>query len=339
MRMQLADTVTAAQRRFVRLASVSSTILPKRPSGFGVVVVVFVAIGCVFWFSRRNNQPQSQGHVDEPNIEVPHGGGHLDEEARPEEDESDSEVEWDWESKRPKPAVEAPMIVTSHSAAIILLHGLGDEPQGGLQKMFEGSMNQGGGLEHVKWIIPGAPTRPVTWNRGHASAAWFDVPALGPPLTEDGPVSTEEEVFNAVRSVHSLIATCQAEGIPASRILVAGFSLGGATTLVSVLAFRERLAGAIVMWGWLPLAREVMLARTEEGGRQTPLCWSHARGDPSVPFQPAEKASQWIRDKLHVHCEFHAHQIVVHNSHEAEYNIMHSWIRKHLPPLGVKPEP
>eukprot|EP00271_Cylindrocystis_brebissonii_P007068 TRINITY_DN20201_c0_g1_i1.p1 TRINITY_DN20201_c0_g1~~TRINITY_DN20201_c0_g1_i1.p1 ORF type:complete len:319 (-),score=20.65 TRINITY_DN20201_c0_g1_i1:109-1065(-) len=317
-------------------------MLPGQPSDYVLVVFGFLAIGCVFWISRQFPVPPGSTsllflertpfvNVTDGDIEPSHDGGRIDEEGgfaergiQPRE----------WAGEGVEPAVKASVNISLPSAALILLHGLGDSPTGVYSRQFQRHVKEGGGLEHVKWIVPSAPFSPVTCNGGHVMPSWFDMPEI--PVREDSPPSTEEEVFKAVSTVHSLIDKLQLEGIPASRILVAGMSQGAATTLVSVLSYRDRLAGGVAMWGWLPLAPEVLLARTRQGSKETPLCWSHGSADPVVLFGNAKKGCRWIRDELHANCELHGHELAVHKPHDAEYELLHLWIRTHLPSLDEK---
>ena len=89
---------------------------------------------------------------------------------------------------------------------------------------------------------------PVTLNAGFRMPSWFDLRSLDPSGQED-----EEGIRKAAKMVHSMIAEEVAAGIPTKRIVIGGFSQGGALAIYSALTFPEPLAGVIALSAWLPL--------------------------------------------------------------------------------------
>ena len=123
---------------------------------------------------------------------------------------------------------------TTHSATVIMLHGLGDSGAGweSLARQMD--------MPWVKFIFPTAPTRPVTINGGASMAAWSDIKGLSPDAEED-----EAGILQSLDRVHSLIAAEISGGIPASRIVVGGFSQGAALVrLPSAQTSRFRVQAA-----------------------------------------------------------------------------------------------
>jgi lysophospholipase-2 len=98
----------------------------------------------------------------------------------------------------------------------------------------------------VKWIFPNAPNRAVTINMGAQMPAWADIKGLSPEAPED-----EEGTMQTRDMVHKLIANEIAQGIPASRIAVGGFSQGGAMAGFICLTHNDPLAGCFVLSGFL----------------------------------------------------------------------------------------
>ena len=127
-------------------------------------------------------------------------------------------------------------------ASVIWLHGLGADGHD-----FAPVVEQLG-LPHVRFVLPHAPQRPVTLNGGYVMPAWYDLSGLemGAPQDEIGIRTTQREI-------EALIAHEQARGIAAERIVLAGFSQGGAMALHTALRYPQRLAGVLALSTYLPL--------------------------------------------------------------------------------------
>jgi predicted esterase len=154
----------------------------------------------------------------------------------------------------------SPADCKSHSASVVFLHGLGDTSHG-----WAGAMHRlATALPHVRFICPTAPTRPVTLNMGMQMPAWYDLTGLG---------KRENEACDGLDdSRHSIMALVEAEidaGIPADRILLGGFSQGGACSLYCALLAEVSLAGVVCMSGYLP--RQGAALASTQAGLQTPF--------------------------------------------------------------------
>jgi phospholipase/carboxylesterase len=157
--------------------------------------------------------------------------------------------------------------------SVIWLHGLGADGHD-----FEPIVAQfGGPLPHLRFVLPHAPVRPVTINGGMAMRAWFDVIAL-----ERGAEQDEAGVRQAAEQVRALIRRENERGIPCERILLAGFSQGGAIALHTGLRHPERLAGIIGLSTLMPLHWTVE-AEAHAANRATPIFLAHGSFDPLVP--------------------------------------------------------
>uniref|UniRef100_A0A0N4U5J4 palmitoyl-protein hydrolase n=1 Tax=Dracunculus medinensis TaxID=318479 RepID=A0A0N4U5J4_DRAME len=121
------------------------------------------------------------------------------------------------------------------------LHGLGDTGHG-WSTVCATDLR----LSHVKYICPHAPSRPVTLNLGMQMPAWFDVFGLTPDAEED-----EDGINESVKIVHSMIDEEIRNGIPAERIIIAGFSMGGALALYAGLTYDKPLAGIVGLSSFL----------------------------------------------------------------------------------------
>ena len=100
----------------------------------------------------------------------------------------------------------------------------------------------------LRFVFPHAPVRPVTINAGMAMRAWYDIVSLD----RDGPAD-EAGIRASADILEALIAREVGRGVPVSKIMLAGFSQGGAIALHTALRFPERLAGLMALSTWLPL--------------------------------------------------------------------------------------
>jgi phospholipase/carboxylesterase len=159
-------------------------------------------------------------------------------------------------------------------AAIIVLHGLGADGTDFLSFADELKLAAVG---PVRWVFPRAPVRAVTINGGARMRAWYDILGIDLARRED-----ETGLRESFAAVHELLDREQARGVPAERIVLAGFSQGGAVTLGAGLRYRDRLAGLACLSGYLPLA-ETTEAERAHANALTPVFLGHGRHDGVVP--------------------------------------------------------
>ncbi|KAG5191439.1 lysophospholipase-like protein II [Tribonema minus] len=122
-----------------------------------------------------------------------------------------------------------------YANVVIWMHGLGDTAD----------------VSVLNFILPTAPTRPISLNGGFMMPGWTDVYGLDETSKED-----KEGFEQSAARIQALIDSEKAKGIPAQRVVVAGFSQGGATALHVALRTKDALGGCVACSGWLPLAKE-----------------------------------------------------------------------------------
>ena len=159
------------------------------------------------------------------------------------------------------------------AASIIVLHGLGADGTDFLSFADDIDLAAAG---PVRWVLPRAPVRPVTLNNGHRMRAWYDIHSFGAHTA--APREDEAGLRDSFAAVHALIDREVARGVPAGRVVLAGFSQGCALTLGAGLRYRERLAGLVGMSGYLPLAATTAAER-RDASVLTPLFLAHGRRD------------------------------------------------------------
>ena len=175
------------------------------------------------------------------------------------------------------------------SATVIWMHGLGADGYDFVPVVKELEINQLPGLEGgVRFIFPHAPMRPVTINGGMVMRAWYDIKMVDLVRQED-----EEGLRASQAACEALIANEVRRGIPPNRIVLAGFSQGGAITLQTGLRHSERLAGLMVLSSYLPIAGTVA-AEVHAANRSTPIFMAHGTHDPMIAIARASGS----RDQL-----------------------------------------
>lgn len=160
-------------------------------------------------------------------------------------------------------------------ASLIVLHGLGADGTDFLPMCDELDL---GAVGPVRFVLPRAPQRPVSVNNGQRMRAWYDILGTDLQRRED-----EAGLRASVVQVHALLDQEVARGIPAHRIVLAGFSQGCALTLLSGLRYPQRLAGLAGMSGYLPLAASTAVER-HAAGQGLPIFLGHGRQDGMVPM-------------------------------------------------------
>jgi len=133
----------------------------------------------------------------------------------------------------------------------------------------------------VRFVFPHAPMQPVTINGGAVMRAWYDVYALEGERREDA-----DGVRASQAKVEELIACENARGVPATRLVLAGFSQGGAIALQTGLRHGERLAGIMALSTYLPVA-STLAAEASAANRTVPIFMAHGLDDPLIPIERA----------------------------------------------------
>jgi phospholipase/carboxylesterase len=128
----------------------------------------------------------------------------------------------------------------------------------------------------IRFVFPHAPVRPVTINGGVPMRAWYDIKSLSADDRAD-----EEGVRESMREVDALIARERDRGVPAERLLLVGFSQGGAMALASGLRREAPVAGIAALSAYLPLG-STTAAEMTAGGKATPVFMAHGTQDPVV---------------------------------------------------------
>jgi len=131
----------------------------------------------------------------------------------------------------------------------------------------------------LRFVFPHAPVRPVTINNGMSMRAWYDIAAFDLNARQD-----EAGMRASIGEVETLIEREHSRGVPSDRIVLAGFSQGGAIALAAGLRHPQRLAGIVALSTYLPL-HAALAGERSAANAATPIFWGHGSVDPVVVLQ------------------------------------------------------
>jgi phospholipase/carboxylesterase len=143
----------------------------------------------------------------------------------------------------------------------------------------------------LRFIFPHAPVRPVTINNGHEMRAWYDI-----AMNDIARLPDEAGIRESQVEVERLIAREATRGIDASRVIIAGFSQGGAIALQAGLRHANRLGGIIVLSSYLAL-EESLAAEAAAANTATPIFMAHGTEDQVIPVQLADVSRRTLQTR------------------------------------------
>ncbi|WP_374012488.1 alpha/beta hydrolase [Pseudoxanthomonas koreensis] len=141
----------------------------------------------------------------------------------------------------------------------------------------------------LRFVFPHAPVRPVTINNGVPMRAWYDIVGMDFATRAEG-----AGIAESVTQVEALIAREAERGVPASRLILAGFSQGGAVTLAAGLRREQPLAGLVALSTYLPGGAAVAAQRHHNAVAQ-PVFFAHGDGDQVIPVQHGLASAQALQ--------------------------------------------
>lgn len=178
----------------------------------------------------------------------------------------------------PEPVVVEPR--KTHTASVVWLHGLGDSGHGWA------SISAQVQMPWVRYVFPTAPNRPITINQGLSMPGWFDLADLGDNFVDD-----KQGLMESVRFVQDIVEQEVSKGIPRERIVVGGFSQGGAVALQTLRSFP--VGGVVALSSWLPLVGEKPYAISEN--QEAPILFCHGDNDEVVHFHVGEGSAEKLQ--------------------------------------------
>jgi len=207
----------------------------------------------------------------------------------------------------------------SPQSAVIWMHGLGADGHDFAPIVRELDLS---GCTGIRFVFPHAETMPVTINNGYVMRAWYDILGMDLVRREDA-----QGLRTSQQRIDDLIAREIARGIPAERIVLAGFSQGCAMALQTGLRYPQRLAGLMCLSGYLPLADTITDER-HAANQDTAIFMAHGRGDGVVLINRAE-ASRDLLQQLGYHVEWHEY-MMQHSVCAEEVDDISRWLQQTL---------
>ena len=204
-------------------------------------------------------------------------------------------------------------------ASVIWLHGLGADGHD-----FEPVVPElvRPGERALRFVFPHAPVRPVTLNNGYAMRAWYDILGLDRQAKQD-----EAGIRGSAAAIRALIARENERGVASARIVLAGFSQGGAMALLTGLRYPERLAG-IMGLSCYPVLASTFDAERDPANQETPILLAHGTFDPMVDLSLGQAGKEML-EKRGYKVEWHSYPMP-HAVSPEEIGAIAAWLRRVL---------
>ena len=208
-------------------------------------------------------------------------------------------------------------------ASIVLLHGLGADGHDFESLVPELRLPAS---TAARWVFPHAPVRPVTINGGARMRAWYDIAGFDRRALQD-----EAGIRESAETVRALVERERERGIASDRIVLAGFSQGGAIALFAGLRQPARLAGILALSTYVPLA-DRLAAEAHPANAAVPILMAHGTLDPIVPLALAEGSRALLRERGY-EVDFRTYPMP-HSLCAEEVTDIREWLLRVLPPRG-----
>jgi lysophospholipase-2 len=218
-----------------------------------------------------------------------------------------------------------------HSATVLVLHGLGDSSDGWIDMAERWARD----MPWVKFIVPSAATRPITMNGGYQMPGWYDIIGL-----DDRAGESCDGIDESIAEIRGIMAAENALGIPYSRMMLTGFSQGGALSLFAGLQMpvEQKLGGILVMSGYCPGYSKFKLT---PGLEDVPLMHCHGTSDPVVRHEWAVKTKGHVESLGFRNYELKNYRGMAHSVCDEEIKDALQFLNKCLPDdaaFTVKPK-
>ncbi|EOD52397.1 acyl-protein thioesterase 1 [Neofusicoccum parvum] len=231
-------------------------------------------------------------------------------------------------------SVPTPLVVPAlkrHTATVIVAHGLGDSGAGWM--FLAENWRRRNKFDEVSFIFPSAPSIPITINMGMRMPGWYDITSLSDinQRSED-----EAGIKRSMEYFHGLVKEEMNKGIPSERIVLGGFSQGGAMSLLSGVTSPEKLGGIFGLSCYLLLQNKIREMIPEENpNKDTPIFMGHGDVDPVVRYEWGQRTASKLKEwgwKV----DFKTYQGLPHSADPEEIDDLEAYLRERLPPLGDK---
>ncbi|AEO65072.1 uncharacterized protein THITE_2111664 [Thermothielavioides terrestris NRRL 8126] len=226
-----------------------------------------------------------------------------------------------------------------HTATVIFIHGLGDTGHGWAGAVENWRRRQR--LDEVKFILPHAPAIPITCNWGVRMPGWYDIHAIDGNPESLRRNEDEAGILLSQAYFHELIQQEIDAGIPSDRIIIGGFSQGGAMSIFSGLTAKVKLAGIVALSSYLLLSLKFAdLVPKPEVNKETPIFMAHGDSDQVVNTKLGRMSYDLLKG-MGYNATLKIYEDMGHSACPEEMDDVEAFLTERLPALGsteAKPE-
>lgn len=188
-------------------------------------------------------------------------------------------------------------------------------------------------LDEVKFVLPHAPPIPITCNWGMTMPGWYDIHTIDGGVESLRRNEDEAGILLSQAYLHDLIQNEIDSGIPADRVVLGGFSQGGAMSILGGLTARVKLAGIIGLSAYLVLSLKFAdLVPKPEFNNDTPIFMAHGDSDQVVSTELGSKSYDLLKS-MGYNATFKTYENMGHSACLEELDDVEEFLRKTLPPL------
>lgn len=216
-----------------------------------------------------------------------------------------------------------------HTSTVIVAHGLGDSGAGWV--FLAENWRRQGKFEETKFIFPNAPQIPITINMGMRMPGWYDIMSFDDiQQREDEPGIRRSQAY-----LHSLIATEIEKGIPSERIVLGGFSQGGAMSLMSGVTCPTKLGGIFGLSCYLLLQGKLKdMVPESNPNKATQIFMGHGDSDQVVKYQWGQKTADKLKEWGWT-VDFKTYKGLPHSADPQEIDDLEAYIKARIPDQGA----
>ncbi|BCS17727.1 palmitoyl-(protein) hydrolase [Aspergillus puulaauensis] len=229
----------------------------------------------------------------------------------------------------------APFIVPAlkkHTATVIMAHGLGDSGAGWVSLAH--NWRRRGMFDEVTFIFPNAPAIPITVNFGMSMPGWYDITKLGRDLDFEEAIKHQDEpgVLKSRDYFNTLIKEQIEQGIKPSRIVLGGFSQGGAMSVFSGITGQEKLGGVFGLSSYMLLSDRIKnYIPAEFPNKKTPFFFAHGTDDDIVPHEFGKLSAAMGKELGLEDVTFKSYKYLTHSADPAEIEDLEAFLNKTIP--------
>ncbi|KIX10299.1 uncharacterized protein Z518_01381 [Rhinocladiella mackenziei CBS 650.93] len=222
------------------------------------------------------------------------------------------------------------------TATIIMAHGLGDSGAGWVS--LAESWRRRGKFEDVKFVFPNAPNIPITVNLGMSMPGWYDIISLSRQADFSALKQAHDEpgILRSRTTFSKLITDEIDSGIPSNRIILGGFSQGGAMSIFTGVTTPYKLGGVFGLSCYLLMGDKIkdLAKEAQDANKDTPFFMGHGDADEVVKYQWGQQTAEFLKNELGYRVEFKTYRNLRHSADMQEIDDLEEFIKRCLPPTG-----